>query len=75
MVMMFAFIQTITLRHMRMCGRETTSFRFNLITLEVKHNRGYTMREIRQIRKLTFDNKELLREVWGDLHEAGAGPE
>ena len=47
----------------------------NLITLEVKHNRGYNMREIRQIRKLTFDNRELLREVWRDLHEAGAGPE
>lgn len=43
----------------------------NLNTLEVKHNRGYSTREIRQIRKLVTENRELLFDVWNDIHEKG----
>ena len=43
----------------------------NLNTLEVKHNRGYNTREIRQIRELVTENRELLLDVWNDIHEKG----
>ena len=45
----------------------------NLNTFVVKHNRGYSMREIRQIRELITDNRELLLDVWKEIHEKGEG--
>lgn len=47
----------------------------DLNTFEVKNNRGYRMREIRQIRKLVTENRELLLEVWNDIHEKREGRE
>ncbi len=44
--------------------------RINLITFEISHNRGYNMREIRQIRKLIVENSELLLNVWNEIHES-----
>ena len=41
----------------------------NLNTLEIKHNRGYSMREIRQIRELVTENRAMLLDVWKDIHE------
>lgn len=43
----------------------------DLNTFEVKNNRGYNTREIRQIRKLVTENRKLLLEKWNDIHEKG----
>lgn len=39
------------------------------MTFEVSDNRGYNMREIRQIRKLVVANNELLLDFWKAIHE------
>lgn len=44
----------------------------DLVTFEVSNNHGYNIREIRQIRKLIVDNRELLLEVWKAIHERGS---
>lgn len=45
------------------------NLRIDLTTFEISENRGYNVREIRQIRKLVADNQELLLEVWSDIHK------
>ena len=45
------------------------NLRIDLTTFEISENRGYNVREIRQIRKLVADNEELLLEVWSDIHK------
>ena len=44
------------------------SLQIDLKTFEVKDNRGFTTREIRQIRKLIFENQELLLTKWNEIH-------
>ncbi len=46
----------------------------NLMTFEIIFNRGYNTREIRQIRRLVTENKELLRSVWNEIHKSGERP-
>ena len=43
----------------------------DLMTFEVSNNRGYNMREVRQIRKLVIENQDLLLEIWHMIHEQG----
>jgi len=47
------------------------NIQIDLMTLEVSDNQGYNTREIRQIRKLVVDNRELLNDVWKAIHESG----
>lgn len=45
------------------------NLRINLMTFEVSDNRGYNMREIRQIRKLVTEYQDLLLDIWHRIHE------
>lgn len=47
------------------------NLQIDLMTFEVSDNRGYNIREIRQIRNLVVNNRELLLRVWKTLHESG----
>ncbi len=47
------------------------NLQIDLMTLEVSDNRGYNIREIKQIRNLVVNNRELLLNVWKTLHESG----
>ena len=44
------------------------SLQIDLNTFEVNDNRGFTTREIRQIRKLVFENQYLLLTKWNEIH-------
>ena len=46
------------------------NIQIDLMTLEVRDNQGYNTREIRQIRKLVVDNRELLLDTWKAIHES-----
>lgn len=41
----------------------------DLMTFEISNNRGYNMREIRQIRKLVTEYQDLLLDIWHRIHE------
>ena len=45
------------------------SVRVKLNSLEFTKNRGYNTRELRQIRRLISENRNLLFEVWNRFHE------
>lgn len=40
-----------------------------LMTFEISNNRGYNVREIRQIRKLVTEYQDLLLDIWHRMHE------
>ena len=41
----------------------------DLMTFEISNNRGYNVREIRQIRKLVTEYQDLLLDIWHRIHE------